>query len=187
MIGGAGNAAEDLGLEPLEIGLEPGEDGEIAVHDRVHDGVEDEARSPREVLGLGLGARPDVLEAVRRLAAHRQHVVATDEDGHFADDEVAVRVGRVDVDRLQHGEHARPVFLDLGPLVALPRVLDGEFVQAELLGHQREFLIAGFEQRHPDEAIGPDDVVRDCFDADVGQLPAVLVRDAVDDHVLSAP
>ena len=45
--------------------------------------------------------------------------------------------------------------------MALPRVLDRELVQAELLGHQREFLIAGIEQRHPDKAIGSDHVVRD--------------------------
>ena len=34
---------------------------------------------------------------------------------------------------------------------------------------------------------GPAHVVRDRFDADVGQLRAVLVRDAVDEHVESSP
>jgi hypothetical protein len=34
---------------------------------------------------------------------------------------------------------------------------------------------------------GPAHVVRDRFDADVGQLRAVLVRGAVDEHVESSP
>jgi hypothetical protein len=119
---------------------------------------------------------------VGRLATHREHVIATDEDVHLADDEVAVGGLRVDVHRLQDGEHARTVFLDLGPLVALARVFDGQFVQAELLGHHRKFVVVGVDERHPDEAIGPDHVVRDRLDADVGELAPVLISDAVDQH-----
>ena len=83
---------------------------------------------------------------------------------------------------MQHGEHGLAVLLDLGPLVAMARVLDREVMQAELLLHLRELGIGRIEQRHPDEATGLLEVVADFLDLDVGELAAFLIYDAVDQH-----
>ena len=74
-----------------------------------------------------------------------------------------------------------------GPLVALARVLDGELVQAELVRHLVQLLARGLEQRDPDEAVRPADVLADVLDRDVGDLAAVLVRDAADQHGMNGP
>ena len=74
------------------------------------------------------------------------------------------------------------VFLDLGTLVAVARVLDRELVQVEFLLHRGELARPGILQRDPDEAVGAADVVADVLGWDVGELLAVLVGDAVDQH-----
>jgi hypothetical protein len=83
---------------------------------------------------------------------------------------------------VQHREQRIAVFFDLGALVAVARVVDGELVQAELLGHFVEFLVRRLEQRDPDEAVGPAHVLADVLGRDVGELAAVLVGDAADQH-----
>ena len=83
---------------------------------------------------------------------------------------------------MQHGEHDVAVLLDLRPLVAVARVLDREVVQAESCCIFVELFVGGIAQRDPDEAIRALEVVADVLDADVGELLAVLVGDAVDEH-----
>ena len=72
--------------------------------------------------------------------------------------------------------------LDLRPL-AVPHVL----VQAELRLHLDELFLRGVLQRHPDEAAGPGDELADVVDRAIGELAAVLVSDAVDQHVATSP
>jgi hypothetical protein len=72
--------------------------------------------------------------------------------------------------------------LDLRPL-AVPHVL----VQAELRLHLDELFLRGVLQRHPGEAAGLDDELADVIDRAVGELGAVLIGDAVDQHVAASP
>jgi hypothetical protein len=65
-------------------------------------------------------------------------------------------------------------------------VLDGEFVQPELFLQRFEFARLWVLDRHPHEAVGPAGIGADVFDGYVGDLFAVLIRDAVDEH-LSPP
>ena len=61
------------------------------------------------------------------------------------------------VDRLRgagHDEQRVAILLDLGVLVRLAGVLDGEIVQAELRLHARQQLRAGLEQADPDHMTG---------------------------------
>ena len=78
------------------------------------------------------------------------------------------------------------VLFDLRPLVAVHRVFDGQVVQAELLLRLLELGLGGVAQRHPDEAPRAREVIADGFDRDVGELGALLVRDAINQHELSS-
>jgi hypothetical protein len=63
-------------------------------------------------------------------------------DGDLAAQQFVFAIRRLDLlDRVQHREQRIAVFLDLGTLVAVTRVVDGQFVQAELLGHLVEFVV----------------------------------------------
>jgi hypothetical protein len=118
-----------------------------------------------------------------RAVADSQHVVRTDEQIDLAGDEVVAAVGSLfALDRMQDGEQRIAVLLDLGPLVAMARVVDRELVQAELLRHFVQLVHRRLEQRHPDEAVGPAYVLADILARDVGKLAAVLVRDTADEH-----
>jgi hypothetical protein len=129
---------------------------------------------------LALAARPDILKALRRPVAYREHVVLADEHIDFPDEQFTFVV---ELDGMEHREERIAVLLDLRPLMAVLRVLDGEFVQAELLRHVREFARAGLLQRDPDEAVGQVPVSIDFVDLDVGELAAVLIGRAIDQHV----
>ena len=88
-------------------------------------------------------------------------------------DELVAAVGVVlALDRVQDGEQRIAVLLDLRPLVAVARVVDGELVQAELLRHLVELVHRRLEQRDPDEAVGPAHVLADVLDRNVGELAA---------------
>jgi hypothetical protein len=86
-------------------------------------------------LGLALAARAHAEEALLGAVADRQHVVRPGEDVDLAD----VQLLAGDLHHVQHGEDLAAVFLDLGPLVAVARVLDRELVQVELPAHLLDF------------------------------------------------
>ena len=86
------------------------------------------------------------------------------------------------LDGVQHREQRIAVFLDLGPLMAVTRIVDGELVQPEFLGHLVQFGRLRFEQRDPHEAIRPAHVFADVLNRYVGELAAVLVGDTADQH-----
>ena len=62
------------------------------------------------------------------------------------------------------------------------RILDRQRVQIELRLHRGELLRRRVQQRDPDEAFRPADVSADLARLDVGQLAAVLIGNAVDEH-----
>ena len=149
MRGGA--AGEDPLLDLLELDLEGVDHREVAVHDRVHEGIEDVPGAMAEQLGLPLTSRANLGEPPLAAVTDRKHVVPTDEHVHLAHAEVVA----VRLDRLEHGEERGPVLLDLRALVPVPGVLDGERVEVELLLHLRQLGVGRVAERHPDEAVGP--------------------------------
>ena len=179
---------ENLVLDLLQLGLQIVQHREVAIDDVVDQRVEHERRAVAQEIGLTLGARAHGAEADLRAVTHREHVVGTDEDIDFADQEL---LGAVVVlhflDRLQDGEQRIAVLLDLRALVTLARVLDGELVEAELERHLVQLLARGLEQRNPDEAVRTADVFADVLNRDVGDLAALLVRDAADQHGMNGP
>ena len=115
--------------------------------------------------------------------ADGEDVIRADEEIDLAGDELVAAVGRLlALDRVQDGEQRVAILLDLGALVAVARVLDGELVQAELLRHLVELLERRLEQRDPDEAIALAHVLADVLSGDVGELAAILVGNAADQH-----
>ena len=183
-VGAAEVRLEDLVLDRLQAGLERVDDREVAVDDGVEQGVEDERRPVPEEVRLALGTAAHTEEVGLRAVAYREHDVRADEDVDLADQQLAVGA---DFHRMQDGEQFVVVLLDLRPLVAVPCVLDGEIVQAELRLHLGELVLRGVLQRHPDEAAGPGDELADVVDRAIGELAAVLVGDAVDQHVAASP
>jgi hypothetical protein len=127
---------------------------------------------------LALGAGAHVLEALLGMPTNRQDVIRADEDVDFAHAHIAV----LELEGLHYGEERIAVFVDLRPLVAMMCILDSELVKAELLAHLLELLGLRILQAHPDEAVGPLDVFADVLFRDVGELAALAVSDAVDEH-----
>ena len=160
----------------------PSRIGKVPVDDGVHQRVEHEARAVAQQLRLALAAGADVAEALLRPVAHRQDVVAADEDVDLAAGQLVVRPFGRRLERVQDDEQRVVVLLDLRPLVALARVLDGERMEAELRRHLVDLFLRRLEQRDPDEALGPRHVVADVGHRDVAELLPVLVGDAVDQH-----
>ena len=117
--------------------------------------------------------------------AHRQDVILAYENIDFANEKIVVAVVGLDFfDRLQHGKQRIAVLLDLRSLMAGARIFNGKRVQVELLRHLIELLPGRLEERHPDEAIGTRDVLADVLDGDIGELAAVRVDNAGDEHGL---
>ena len=76
------------------------------------------------------------------------------------------------------------VVVELGPLVGLERVLDGQLVQAELVGQLVELVARRAAQVDPDHRVGPFEVVGDVGDREVlGLQHALAVHPGVG-HVL---
>ena len=91
-----------------------------------------------------------------------------DEDVDLAD-AAASAVGSTST-RCIDDEQRVAVLLDLGPLVAVARVFDGEFVQAELALHLVQLGRRWRRAARPRRSSPGVDVVADVFDRDVGQL-----------------
>ena len=127
---------------------------------------------------LALAARTYVGEPFLGSAPGREDVVGADEDMDLAEDEIVV----LELDRLQDGEQRIAVFLDLGPLVTVARVVDRQLVQIEFLLHHLQLGGLRVLERDPDEAIGPLEVFADILDGDIGELAAFGICDAVDKH-----
>jgi hypothetical protein len=111
-------------------------------------------------------------------AAEGEHIVAADEDIQLADTQLIA----YHFDGVEHHEQRIAVLLELGSLVAVACVLDGERVQVELLLHLGKLALGGVLERHPHEAAGAREIVADLVLVDVRELAAVLVHHAIDQH-----
>ena len=106
--------------------------------DRVEDLVDE------ELLGadvLVVVARAQVRQRVERAAMDRDHGIAGDDHVDLAQQRPAGLRARVDAEH-DH-EHVAVVLLDLRPLAEGAGVLDGQRVQADLLGDLRQILLGG--------------------------------------------
>ena len=109
--------------------------------------------------------------------------VVADEDEHLAEADVVD--GLVPARRLEHEQEHVAVALELGPLVRLDRIFDGERVQAELAGDGVELVVGRLVQADPHE---PADLVAPLVELVERRLirnaVAVLVDGVVDDHAV---
>ena len=132
---------EHLGLDLVDVVLHGVGDREVAVDDMVGDGVQHRGGALGEQLGVLLQPVPQ--RAQRALAAvpDGDDEVPAGEAHHLAGlDDLAGRgeLGVLDVvDGLEDGEEGVVVPLQLGPLVGVDGVLDGERVQPELARRSR--------------------------------------------------
>jgi hypothetical protein len=84
---------------------------------------------------------------------------------------------------LEDEEERLTVDLELGPLVSLDRVLDGEFMELELASNRLEFGLVRLEEADPDECIGCAAGLERVVEGQLAGAPyPVLVDRAVDDH-----
>ena len=146
-------AGEDLPLHLVDVVLQAPHDGLVVVDDVVDDGVQH-------------GARP-VLRAGRRRCSSWARTAPSLEAAPWRtctrnpSPEEGLDLPELDVLQLlevagglQHHEEAVVVLLELGALVGLEGVLDGELVEVERLADGRELLSGRLEQPDPDEAVG---------------------------------
>ena len=111
---------------------EPGHDRGVAVDDAVEDGVQHRLGAAAEQVRVALHAAAHGGEVGRLAVADGDDEVGADEDVDLAELDLldVVEVAR----RAQDHEERVAVALELGPLVGDDGVLDGQLVQAELVG-----------------------------------------------------
>src|SRR5262249_58402581 len=149
--------------------------------EEVGDGVEHERGTEAEGVGRRLTAGAARRIGLRVAVADRDDVARTDEDVCLAELDPPLLL--VPARRAQDQEEAVAVLLQLGTLVRLVRVLDGEIVQAELALHRAQLVLAGLEEADPDERAGTLRRLAELVEPQVGDPAAALVRRAVDDHL----
>src|SRR5436190_17468124 len=101
-----------------------------------------------EQFGFALAPRTHLTKSLFSFTAYRKDVIWTGEDVDFTDPQFTVD----NLDHLQYDENRVIVLLDLRTLVALPRVLDRELVQAEFMLHGGQLSRARILECNPDEA-----------------------------------
>ena len=109
--------------------------------------------------------------------AHGHHVSAADENVGFAEADALVD----DLGGAGDDEQRLAVLLELGVLVGLAGVLDGERMQIELRLHPRQQLEARLVQADPDDVAKPPRPFAGVLDRDVGDAPAAGI-DARGNH-----
>src|SRR5205085_2342757 len=114
---------------------------------------------------------------------NREDVIATDEHVQLADGELAV----FQLDRTHDCEHAVTVLLHLRTLVAMQRVFDCQLVQTEFEPHFFELFRSRIAERDPYEPTQLVEMEMNLFLRDRGELSAVFVDDATDQHSAMIP
>jgi len=127
---------------------------------------------------LAFAARPHVGEAAFCLAPNRKHVIRSDKDFCFTDAELVF--GKLDY--VQDDEQGLAILLDFRPLMTVLRVFHCKLVQPEFTLHNIELFRLWVFERDPDKAVRPAQILMDLPDSDVGQLAAVLIGCAIDEH-----
>jgi hypothetical protein len=110
----------------------------------------------------------------------RDDVILAEEDVGLAELEVTRDLGQVC--RAQHHEHRVLVQLELGSLVCVVGVFDGEIVQPELLLHGAQDVLLRFVQTKPDELVVALESPANLLDADIRNSNATAVGGAIDDR-----
>ncbi|EEF22289.1 conserved hypothetical protein [Ricinus communis] len=111
--------------------------------------------------------------------AYRDHEARACEDVGLAELHFAAgQLGRV-----QDHEEGVAILLDLGALVGGVGVFHGQLVQAEFFLDLVHQLDVGLQEAQPDEGTLLFQHVADLVEADLAQLPALLVDRAIDDHL----
>ncbi len=135
-----GDAPKDLGLDLVDVVLQPEHHWCIVVDYPVEDGVVEDGRgaTPQEV-GLSLHELPDAFQVELRPVANGDDEVGANEDVELAELD---RLSRVEVaGGAQDDEERAIVALQLRPLVGFDGILHRELVQAELLGDPAELAV----------------------------------------------
>src|SRR5207344_2957475 len=141
-------------------------------------------------LGIVLEPAAQGAEIAVMTVPHSDHIVAAEENHHLAGlDDLTGRCEFVMLDvphGLENGEEHVVVAFELGPLVRLDRVLDGERVQVEPFCDAGELNLVRLVQADPDESpvglyVGHGFVVA----ASASYPAAVAVDGTVDDSVVA--
>ena len=161
---------QHLALEPVDRGdvgvLGPGEhllldafhvirqrplDEHVVVDHAVHDRVQHRGWAQGQLVAVELEAVAHVAQRVALTATDRDDEAVPDEDHDLTGLDVG---GLLEIAQgLQHREDAAFVRLDLGPLVALDRVLDRERVQRQLVVDRVELRVGRVLEPDPDEPV----------------------------------
>jgi len=182
---GAG-VREDLPLDLLDVLVEPVDDRLVVVDDPVEDGVQHRPRAEAEQVGPALDLLADVAEGAGRLVADRDHELGADEEHDLA--ELDGVVGVDVAGGLEDREQGVVVDLELGPLVGVDGVLDGQLVQVELAPDRVELRLVRLVKPDPDKGVvGVPGLVRLVQGHLARPALAVLVDRAVDDHAGIVP
>ena len=133
-------------LGGVHLGADRVQHREVGVDDGVQHGVEDVVLPVRQRLRRRLAALADGAVGARSAVAHRDHVAESDEEVRFAERDPVLDHLRGARDH----EQRLAVLLQLGPLVGVAGILDGELVQAEKPLQAAEERVGRFEQPDPD-------------------------------------
>jgi hypothetical protein len=159
-------------------------DGHIIVHDAIHNGVKDSARTqPQEILAR-FQRLPQLLQPARLSMPHGNEKVRPYEEEDLA--ELNDLLGIDVAGRLEHQKKRIAVPFELGPLVRFNRVFHGQLVEIELASNALELVRSRFIEAEPHEraviAARPGCCLgRVC----TGAAVPVFVDPAVDDHGLN--
>ena len=111
--------------------------------------------------------------------AHRHHIAAADEDVGFPEVDAAFDELR----GARHDKKSVAILLDLGALMRLAGILDGQIMEPELGLHPRQQFEARFEEPDPHRVTGAFRPTRDIIHPDIGHPPAAGINARGDDAV----
>ena len=180
-------AGEDLGLDLVDVVVDERDRLLVAVDHQVGGPVQHPRRAVAHGLGVaGVELRAHPAQDVAVAVADGHDERRPEEDGDLADvhDLLVVDVG----DRLEDHEHDVVVDLQLGTLVRLDRVLDGQGRQVEVARDGGDVVRRRLLQPDPDEAVGaPGGLGGVGHGHPARPAPAGLVHRAVGDDVVQRP
>ena len=148
---------EDVLFHRVDIDLDQIGDVEVVVDDVVGDRVHDRVGAELEQRGGGFEFPPHPCQPAVLAVPDRHHEVGADEHHDLAGlDDLPGLGHRLVLDvvhRLEDHEQRLVVALQLGPLMGVHRVLDGQFVQAEHVADGLHLVFVGFVQADPHERV----------------------------------
>ena len=181
-----GLLAEDLGLDGFQLFFQVIHDGDEAVHHGVSQRIQHEDGPLLQQLHLAFGPGPHIRETAPDVVADGEHEAWIDEDVKIAVMDLAVIL----FGHLHRDEQHPVVFLDLGALAAVQRVLHRQLGQVQDLLQHQDLGRYRVLQRNPGESLAAGQHVGQFVDGDVGLALAVGVDGTVDHHgglVLGVP